>query len=137
MLFRKCVHRVNIRDYTKEQVDAWAPAEIDQDAWRERFNSRFAYVAIENNSVVGFTDMTKAGHLDRLFVSADHQGQGIARRLVEQLIHDAETEGIESISTDASITAKSFFEKMGFAVVTEQSVNCRGVRLTNFQMRRG
>jgi putative acetyltransferase len=135
-LFRDCVHRVNSRNYTPDQIVAWASATIDLETWRIRFNDRFAYVATESNRIVGFTDMIRAGHLDRLFVSADHQGCGIARRLVERLLSDASDNLIEEITTDASITAKPFFERMGFSVVREQSVECRGVWLTNFRMRR-
>jgi len=36
--------------------------------------------------------------------------------------------------TAASITAKPFFEKMGFSVVQEQSVSRRGETLTNYLM---
>ncbi|QDV44513.1 putative N-acetyltransferase YafP [Stieleria neptunia] len=135
-LFRDCVHRINARDYTQQQLDAWAPATIDQEAWRARFDDRFAYVVVEGDRVVGFTDMTRGGHLDRLFVSADHQGRGIARRLVETLLDDAAANGIDEITTDASLTAKPFFERMGFNVMREQSVECRGVHLTNYPMRR-
>lgn len=135
-LFRDCVHRINSRDYTSDQIKAWASPTIDLEAWRSRFNDRFAYVATENDGVVGFIDMTRDGHLDRLFVSADHQGRGIARRLVKRLLSDAVNSSIEEITTDASITAKPFFQRMGFSVVREQSVECRGAWLTNYRMRR-
>ena len=135
-LFRDCVHRVNSRDYASDQIEAWASTSIDHKAWGSRFDDRFAYVATEDDCIVGFTDMTRDGHLDRLFVSANHQGRGIARRLVEILLRDAFDHSIEEITTDASITAKPFFERMGFSVVREQSVECRGVWMTNYRMRR-
>jgi putative acetyltransferase len=133
-LFRDCVHRVNSVDYAQNQIDAWASLTIDLEAWRARFDDRFAYVMTEGNRVVGFTDMTRDGHLDRLFVSADDQRRGIARRLVETLLSDAADDSIEEITTDSSITARPFFERMGFSVVREQSVGCRGVSLTNYRM---
>jgi len=135
-LFHETIRRVNIRDYTKEQIDAWAPADYDHESWASRFDDRFAHVACDGNTIVGFCDMTRTGHLDRLFVSADHQWQGIARLLVQRLLEDATPAGLSEITTEASITAKPFFERMGFEVVREQSVNCRGVHLTNFRMRR-
>lgn len=135
-LFRDCVHRVNARDYARDQIEAWASLTIDLDAWRARFDDRFAYVMTEGDGIVGFTDMTRSGHLDRLFVSADHQGCGIARCLLERLLSDAADTRIDEMTTDASITAKPFFERMGFSVVREQLVDCRGQQLTNYRMRR-
>ena len=32
-LFRDTVHTVCARDYTRAQLDAWAPAELDAAAW--------------------------------------------------------------------------------------------------------
>ncbi|MBT7088103.1 GNAT family N-acetyltransferase, partial [bacterium] len=42
--------------------------------------------------------------------------------------------GVKRVYTEASITAKPFFEKRGFKVIKEQQVEKRGVKLTNFQM---
>lgn len=55
-LFLDTVHRVNVRDYTPRQLEAWAPSEIDSTAWARRFAGRFAYVAVEAGRLVGFTD---------------------------------------------------------------------------------
>lgn len=32
-LFYNTVHEVNIHDYTKEQVDAWSPTNMDIEVW--------------------------------------------------------------------------------------------------------
>ena len=37
VLFYETVHAVNIRDYTKEQVDAWATGHVDLEAWNRSF----------------------------------------------------------------------------------------------------
>ena len=115
-LFHETIHRINMRDYTKEQIDAWAPSDYDQESWASRFNDRFAYVACGSEVIVGFCDLTREGHLDRLFVSADHQRRGIARRLVEKVFSVAATNGIDEMTTDASITARPLFERIGFVV---------------------
>lgn len=39
-----------------------------------------------------------------------------------------------SLTTNASITARPFFERFGFVVLAEQHPVTRGVRLTNYRM---
>ncbi|MBB3205799.1 putative acetyltransferase [Rhodopirellula rubra] len=134
-LFRHTIREINRRDYSPAQINAWASDDISLDAWAKRFEGRIAYVATHAGAIVGFTDMTEAGNLDRLFVSADFQRQGIARQLVLKLIENATEWDCDGITTEASITAKPFFESMGFTVIQEQSVQCRGIALTNFEMR--
>jgi putative acetyltransferase len=36
--------------------------------------------------------------------------------------------------TEASVTARPFFERNGFRVVLEQRASCRGVEIINFEM---
>ena len=42
-LFYNTVHTVNMRDYTKEQVDVWAPEEPDLDGWNESLLAPLQY----------------------------------------------------------------------------------------------
>lgn len=131
-LFYHTVHTVNARDYTPEQLDAWATGQVDLAEWDRSLRAHNSLVAVEEGIIVGFADMDETGYLDRLYVAAGHQGQGIATALCDQLEQGAPG----PIETHASITARPFFEKRGYRVVREQQVERRGVWLTNFVMRR-
>lgn len=133
-LFRKTVYKINRRDYTPQQIDAWAAETIDRDAWSSRFGGRFAYVAELDGHAVGFADMSPDGYLDRLFVSADHQRQGIGKMLLQVLIARGQETELQQIWTDASITARHFFEAAGFIVLKQQRVECRGMTFINYRM---
>jgi len=92
-------------------------------------------VVVESGAqLIGFADMSHDGHLDRLFVSADHQRRGVAKRMWQELRSQVERLGIRTVFTEASITAKPFFESVGFRAVKCQQVECRGVILTNYRM---
>lgn len=135
-LFRDTVRRVNCRDYSPEQIQAWASDEIDPKAWAERFEDRFAIVAEMNGTPVGFTDMQLDGHIDRFYVSADHQGQGVGRRMLGAIVLEAQRAGLRSLTVEASITARPFFEAQKFVVQAEQTVTCRSVAFVNYRMQR-
>lgn len=61
----------------------------------------------------------------------DFQHRGIAAAIC-----DAPEQKVtgKNVRTHASITAKPFFEKRGYAVIKEQQVERRGVWLTNYLM---
>lgn len=134
-LFRGAVQRVNSRDYSPEQVAAWAPAEINADRWAT-LAARFAVVAEVGGEPAGFADLEPGGHVDRFFVHADHQGRGVGTGLMRALVEEAERAGTARMFAEVSITARPFFERHGFAVLAEQQVTVRGVALTNFRMER-
>lgn len=130
-MFFDTVHTVNATDYSPEQLDAWAPADRDLDAWNRSFLRHRSLVAVLDGTIVGFGDMDTSGYLDRLYVHRDFQRRGIAAMLCDRL---EESVPAETVTTHASITARPLFEKRGYAVVREQQVERFGVRMTNFVM---
>lgn len=129
-LFYNTVHTVNARDYTKEQLDAWATGQVDLEKWNQSFQQHYSLVAVEDGRIVGFGDIDETGYLDRLYVHADYQGKGIAAKLCNQL--EQAVQG--NIVTHASVTARPFFEKRGYSVIKKQQVERQGMFLTNYVM---
>lgn len=130
-LFYDTVHTVNARDYTPEQLDAWADGNVDLAAWDASFLSHHSLVAEENGEVLGFADMDGAGYLDRLYVHKDYQGQGVATALCNALEAACPA---KTFTTHASLTARPFFEGRDYRVLRRQTVVCRGVAMENFVM---
>ena len=133
-LFRDTIRRVNRRDYSPEQIKAWASDEIDEAAWTSRFEGRFVVVAEADDRIAGFGEMQPNGHIDRFFVSADHQGLGIGRALLHAIEAEARRIGLRRLDADASLTAVPFFERRGFETRLPQVVTLRGVEFLNVQM---
>lgn len=131
-LFYNTVHTVNARDYTKEQLDAWATKKADLDMWNRVFQECYSIVAIDDEIIVGFGNMDKSGYIDRLYVHRDYQKKGIATAICDKLEQSVQGK----IVTHASITARPFFEKRGYKVIKVQQVERRGTVLTNFIMER-
>lgn len=129
-LFYHTVHTVNAKDYPAEQLAVWATGQVDLERWDRSFREHFTLVAVEAGVIVGFGDIAQTGYLDRLYVHANYQGQGIATALCDRL--EAEVSG--TITTHASITARPFFEARGYRVIREQQVERQGIFLKNFVM---
>jgi putative acetyltransferase len=133
-LFRDTIRRVNSRDYSPTQIAAWASDDIDTVRWFGRFTGRFVPVAKEAGRPVGFAELEQDGHIDRVYVSADHQRRGIGRQLLAAVVAEARRVGLARLFTEASITARPFFESQGFVVLAPQVVTCRGVEFVNYRM---
>lgn len=130
-LFQETVRAVNSRDYSPEQIAVWAPFDVDVEKWNSSLLSHHSLLCVEGERLLGFGDIDEEGYLDRLYVSKDHQGMGVATLLCEAL---ESLRPFERILTHASITARPFFEKRGYVVLKEQQVERSGVLLTNFVM---
>src|SRR6266850_2210318 len=133
-LFRDTVRRINGRDYSQQQVMAWAPDEIDAQQWVRRFANKLVWVADLDGATVGFVEVARDGQIDMLYVHADHQGRGIASRLLRTVEASAHTSGLLRLFTEASITARPFFEHRGFRVIAPQRAIRWAQEFLNYRM---
>jgi putative acetyltransferase len=94
-LFYETVRCVNQADYSEEQVEAWAPAVPNKQAWQARMSEpdRRTLVAEEDDEVVGFAEVEDDGHLDMLYLRWDAVGRGVGRRLYEAVEGAARASG--------------------------------------------
>lgn len=135
-LFNGSVRQIASRDYNSAQIDAWAPIAVNTSLWSERLGRKPTFVAEYQSQVAGFSDLEPAGHIDMLFVHSEYQGLGVARTLMNHILLKARQQKLAELTTDASITARPFFERSGFRVLQEQDVQLRGQTFRNYRMAR-
>lgn len=130
-LFFETVHSVNAKDYTTEQLFAWAQNAKQLRKRNADLSSQITLIAVIEDKTVGFGSITESGYLDLLFTHKDFQNQGIATALCNKL-----EENFITVTTHASITAKPFFEKRGYFVIKSQEVERFGIKMINYEMRK-
>ena len=134
VLFTDTVRQVNVQHYSPEQISVWAPKPPDLIRWRKRIADLALWVAELDGHIIGFCGLGGDGHIDLLYTSYRFQRQGVARALYQEVEADALQRGIRRLFTEASITARPFFGKMGFEVIREQQVEFCGVMFQNYAM---
>lgn len=103
-------------DYIENDVQIFSPAYILRRAQATHF-----YVACEENAIIGcgavgpYWDVPDECSLFTIFVLPAWQGRGVGRRIVQTLEADALALAARRIEIPASITARGFYEKMGYA----------------------
>ncbi|NLS19295.1 GNAT family N-acetyltransferase [Rhizobium sp. P40RR-XXII] len=132
-IFLRAIREVASADYSPAQIAAWAKVE-DAEVWAQHRASRPTWLAMDGSLPIGFTDLKSDGCLDMMFVSPDYRGKGVASLLLATVERAAREQGVQRIFTEASLTARPFFEHKGFVVVTAQQVEKHGQILSNFLM---
>lgn len=135
-IFFNTIRNINIKDYSDAQVQAWAPESYDASEWHERISAMNPFVALLDDVIVGYADIQDDGYIDHFYCHWNYQGMGVGKSLMKEILATGKSKGIERLYSHVSITAKPFFERMGFTVVKTQQVNVRGQLLTNHVMER-
>ena len=136
-VYLDAVHNGTAPHYSEAERAAWAPRDgnYDHGEWTGRLADGRTWVAETGATLQGFATLTRAGHLDLLFVRPGAWGAGVAGALYDRLLDDARDLGLTRLTTDASHLARRFLERRGWTVEAEERALRHGVRITRFAMR--
>jgi len=135
-VFFTSIHELASKDYSPEQVEAWAPSDFDMAAWADQVRKNQPFVAEIDGEVVGYADVQPDGYIDQFYVSGLHSRQGIGGRLMARIHDEAGSRGLAALTSNVSKTAEPFFALHGFQVVERRFPVRRGVMLENALMRK-
>jgi putative acetyltransferase len=133
-VFCSSVHKLACKDYTPEQLAAWAPEAYEVGPWAERIRSTPPFIVDASGIVAGFAVLLEDGTIDQFFVAPAFAGQGVARMLMAHIHQQAARRGLAELQADVSLTAEPFFLMSGFEVERRQQVAIGGVTLSNARM---
>ena len=133
-LFYNTIHNVNIQDYDKDQIAAWAPDDLDINIAIQKFREIDPFVVIKDGKIIGYADIQSDGYIDHFYCHHEFQGQGVGSTLFAALEKEARESGILEMYSNVSITARPFFEAMGFSVEKEQILQMRDQKPRNYRM---
>lgn len=137
-IYHEAIHRLACRDYSDEQLDAWAGNKGDPEKWSRDWQARcerkLPFVKILDGRVVGFIELDTDGHIDCVFVDPDHVGRGVMDEIMTEVKRQSASLGLPKLFAEVSITALKFFERQGFEWVRDNVAVIGEIELVNFIM---
>ena len=115
-IFRRAVTEIGAKDYTPEQVEAWAGHTPSVDGMKARNgDGRTVLVFVDAaDQPLGWIDLEADGHIDTLYCAPEVVGQGAASALYDAIETLAREQGLVRLYTEASEAARRLFLKKGF-----------------------
>jgi len=134
-IFHDAVTVTASADYTSEQIAAWgSPESRNLSEWDESLHQRNSYVALVEEQIAGFSDVSEDGYVHMMFVSPKYTRSCVGYQLLRFLENRARSSSAKQLTADVSITARASFEAFGFHTETAQNPVMNGVVMTNFRM---
>lgn len=121
-------------DYSPEQIKVWTSSIENTQRWTDKLTSQYFLIAELDNKIVGYASLENNDYFDFLYVHKDYQRQGIADRLYSEIEKEAINRNATILNSDVSETARRFFEKKGFKIITPQTNIIKGVEIVNYKM---
>jgi len=121
-------------DYSPEQIRVWTSSVENTQRWTNKLTSQYFLVAELASKIVGYASLDSNEYFDLLYVHKDYQRQGIADRLYSEIEKEAIKRKATILNSDVSKTARGFFEKKGFKIITPQTNIIKDVEIINYKM---
>jgi putative acetyltransferase len=133
-LYYDTIHKVNCKDYSPLQIQAWAPKVYPTRFWAARFCRYTVYVVEDQKQIIGFAEFEKTGHIDCFYVHYAWQGKGVGSLMLAVIGQQARRLRLRRLFADVSLTAMPFFKHHGFVIKRHQKKIYRGQRFSQYVM---
>lgn len=132
-LFEQSVRRLGPEHYSPEQVEQWAQG-ARHPGLAGQLREHHGWVMEQEGIPLGFVTLSDDGHLSLLYVSADHQRQGLGGLLLERALQTASQLGLHSLTTEASAFSLALFLRHGFEQAGLETVERGGVSFVRHRL---
>ncbi|MGA7954931.1 MAG: GNAT family N-acetyltransferase [Gloeobacterales cyanobacterium] len=120
------------KDYSVEQVKALLKDKRDYNNWKW---GETVFVAEYESTIVGFAARNQ-NWITGVYVHPEFTRKGIGSRLLNIIEDNSKACGINCLFVDALITAKPFYDCLGYQVKTPVLVRVRGIQVHCIEMRK-
>jgi GNAT superfamily N-acetyltransferase len=123
-LVQRTIRARNAADYAPAIIEMMC-SNFAPDKFLERMAERDVFAAVQDGEIVGTVSFSRArSKLYSLFIEPHVQRGGIGRRLVDHIEQHAKNLGCIELQLSAAITAKPFYDRLGYATIRfEERVN--------------
>ena len=130
------IDNINIKDYNIEQINAWKSGFRNKLNLNNSFERNYTVVFEQDNIIKGFGECNYNGYLDKIYIHKNFQRKGIATILINDIENEIKikNKNLKKIYSFVSITAKPFFEKMNYKVISKRCVKRNNIQICNFEM---
>lgn len=113
-LQQNTICKSNSKDYSKKEINKLLEMSKEGLIFRRGIIN---FKAIKDDELVGIASISESGVIASIFVLPEYQDQSYGTLLIKAIEEEAEKLGINHIWLTSSITAREFFEKVGYKVL--------------------
>lgn len=131
---RRSIREVCSKDYTSDQIEKWSDVTYSLDVWTNTVTNECCYVLEQDGEIYGFCHSKvhdeKKGEIVGLYLTPEIIGKGYGRKIFDKCVNYIKDFNPKLIFINGTITAKGFYEAMGFQSKEEKLINIRGANVT-------
>lgn len=133
------IREICAKDYTEEQIEAWAGRKFKPELWVQAMDRDFIWIIENDSKVVGFGHLAvmdeDSCEVMGLYFIPQAVGHGLGKKMFQEFITVARQHHLKNIRLHSTVTARTFYESLGFLQSgSDTTVEMRGVAIPCYPM---
>lgn len=138
------IQKICSKDHSKEEIAVWGHRPFNKAQREFSIKNDLVLVAEKNSRIEGYghirlfeKDNLKQAHIFGLYLTPAALGMSVGQTMIDIMLEQCRYHGVDKVALESTITAKSFYKKMGFeedggemsVEISGQPIRCYPMRL--------
>ena len=133
-LYFNSITSIDEKVYTPEQKRAWASQAWDNKNFNLSLMEGNGWLINEKEKIIAFASRYPNDRIALLYCKGDLQRRGYGTKLLQKLEEEAIKEGINCLSTEASLISYKLFLKNNWEIIRKEKVIIKNIIFERYKM---
>ena len=133
-LYFDSIISIDNRIYSQEQKRAWASQAWDNKNFDLSINEGKGWVIKSNETIIAFATRYPNNRISLLYCKGDSKRKGYGTILLQKLEKEAKEEGLNSLSTEASLISYKLFLKNKWEIIRKEKIIIKNIIFERYKM---
>ena len=120
--------------YSKEQKRAWSSQAWNNQNFNESITKGKGWVISERGIIIAFATRYPKNRIALFYCKGKFQRKGFGSKLLHKLEDEAKKEGLDSLSTEASLISYELFLKNEWNIIRKEKVTINNIFFERYKM---
>ena len=130
------IQSLDERIYTKEQKRAWSSQAWNNQNFNKSITQGKGWLLSEQGIIIAFAIRFPINRIALFYCKGKFQKKGFGSKLLNKLEDEAKNEGLDSLSTEASLISYKLFLKNEWKIIRKEKVIINNIFFERYKMKK-
>ena len=122
--------------YSQEQKRAWSSQAWDNPNFKKSITQGRGWLLSEKDIIIAFASRYPINRISLFYCKGKYQRKGYGSKLLHKLEAEAKKEGVECLSTEASLISYELFLKNEWEIIRKEKVIINNIFFERYKMKK-
>ena len=128
------IQSLDEKKYSKEQKRAWSSQAWTNPNFERSIMQGKGWLLSEQGTIIAFATRYPKDRIALFYCKGDYQRKGYGSKLLYKLEHEAKNEGLDSLSTEASLISYKLFLKNEWEIIRKEKIIINNIFFERYKM---